>query len=167
MKQKKIFRTIYNICVLIILIAGAWLVVDHFVHFGEGEYTDNATVQQHITPVNARVGGCIKEIRFNEYQPVHKGDTLVVIEDSEYRLRLAQAEADLQRELAGGAATTSGIDATRQSISVSDAGIDEARVRMENAKADDHRYAQLLKSDAVTQQQYDQIHTAYLAAKAR
>lgn len=167
MKQKKIFRTIYNICVLIILIAGAWLVVDHFVHFGEGEYTDNATVQQHITPVNARVGGFIKEIRFNEYQPVHKGDTLVVIEDSEYRLRLAQAEADLQRELAGGAATTSGIDATRQSISVSDAGIDEARVRMENAKADDHRYAQLLKSDAVTQQQYDQIHTAYLAAKAR
>ena len=112
MKQKKIFRTIYNICVLIILIAGAWLVVDHFVHFGEGEYTDNATVQQHITPVNARVGGFIKEIRFNEYQPVHKGDTLVVIEDSEYRLRLAQAEADLQRELAGGAATTSGIDAT-------------------------------------------------------
>ena len=81
MKQKKIFRTIYNICVLIILIAGAWLVVDHFVHFGEGEYTDNATVQQHITPVNARVGGFIKEIRFNEYQPVHKGDTLVVIED--------------------------------------------------------------------------------------
>lgn len=79
MKQKKIFRTIYNICVLIILIAGAWFVVDHFVHFGEGEYTDNATVQQHITPVNARVGGFIKEIRFNEYQPVHKGGTLVVI----------------------------------------------------------------------------------------
>ena len=57
--------------------------VDHFVHFGDGEYTDNATVQQHITPVNARVGGFIKEIRFNEYQQVHKGDTLVVIEDSE------------------------------------------------------------------------------------
>lgn len=166
MKNKSL-RTIYNICVLVILLAGVYLVINHFVHFGGGEYTDNATVQQHITPVNARVGGFIKEIRFNEYQPVHKGDTLVVIEDSEFRLHLAQAEADLQRELAGGAATTSGIDVTNQNISVSDAGIDEARVRMENARQDDQRYAQLLKNDAVTKQQYDQIHTAYLAAKAR
>lgn len=167
MKQKKLLRTIYNICVLVILLIGVWLVVDHFVHFGYGEYTDNATVQQHITPVNARVGGFITEIRFNEYQQVHKGDTLVVIEDSEFRLRLAQAEADLQRELAGGEATTSGINVTQQNMTVSDAGIEEARVHLDNARTDDQRYAQLLKNDAVTRQQYDQIHTAYLAAKAR
>ena len=160
-------RTIYNIFVLVLLLIGAWLVVNHFVHFGDGEFTDNATVQQHITPVNTRVGGFIKEIRFNEYQPVHKGDTLVIIEDSEFRLQLAQAEANLQREMAGGEATTSGIGVTRQNMSVSDAGIDEARVRLDNARQDDQRYAQLLKADAVTQQQYDQIHTNYLAAKAR
>lgn len=164
--DKKLLRTIYNICVLILLVIGAWLVVNHFVHFGDGEFTDNATVQQHITPVNTRVGGFIKEIRFSEYQPVHKGDTLVIIEDSEFRLQLAQAEANLQREMAGGEATTSGIGVTRQNMSVSDAGIDEARVRLDNARQDDQRYAQLLKSDAVTQQQYDQIHTNYLAAKA-
>lgn len=165
--DKKLLRTIYNICVLLLLLVGAWLVVNHFVHFGDGEFTDNATVQQHITPVNTRVGGFIKEIRFNEYQPVHKGDTLVIIEDSEFRLQLAQAEANLQREMAGGEATTSGIGVTRQNMSVSDAGIDEARVRLDNARQDDQRYAQLLKADAVTQQQYDQIHTNYLAAKAR
>ena len=154
-------------CVLAVLAAGAWLVVDHFLQFEDGEYTDNATVQQHITPVNARVGGFIKEIRFNEYQPVHKGDTLVVIEDSEYRLQLAQAEANLQRELAGGDVTSSTIGVTRQNMSVSDAGVDEASVRLENARIDDQRYAQLLKSDAVTQQQYDKVHTAYLEAQAR
>lgn len=165
--DKKLLRTIYNICVLVLLVIGAWLVVNHFVHFGDGEFTDNATVQQHITPVNTRVGGFIKEIRFSEYQPVHKGDTLVIIEDSEFRLQLAQAEANLQREMAGGEATTSGIGVTRQNMSVSDAGIDEARVRLDNARQDDQRYAQLLKADAVTQQQYDQIHTNYLAAKAR
>ena len=165
--DKKLLRTIYNICVLVLLVIGAWLVVNHFVHFGDGEFTDNATVQQHITPVNTRVGGFIKEIRFSEYQPVHKGDTLVIIEDSEFRLQLAQAEANLQREMAGGEATTSGIGVTRQNMSVSDAGIDEARVRLDNARQDDLRYAQLLKADAVTQQQYDQIHTNYLAAKAR
>ena len=165
MKQKKLLRTIYNICVLVILLVGVWLVVNHFVHFGQGEYTDNATVQQHITPVNARVGGFIKEIRFNEYQPVHRGDTLVIIEDSEFKL--AQAEANLQRELAGGDATTSGMATTRQNISVTDAGIEEARVRLEEAQREEKRYAQLLKEDAVTRQQYDHMHTAWLAAKAR
>lgn len=167
MKQKKLLRTIYNICVLVILLVGVWLVVNHFVHFGHGEYTDNATVQQHITPVNARVGGFIKEIRFNEYQPVHRGDTLVIIEDSEFKLALAQAEANLQRELAGGNATTSGMATTRQNISVTDAGIEEARVRLEEAQREEKRYAQLLKEDAVTRQQYDHIHTVWLAAKAR
>lgn len=167
MKQKKLLRTIYNICVLVILLVGVWIVVNHFVHFGQGEYTDNATVQQHITPVNARVGGFIKEIRFNEYQPVHRGDTLVIIEDSEFKLALAQAEANLQRELAGGDATTSGMATTRQNISVTDAGIEEARVRLEEAQREEKRYAQLLKEDAVTRQQYDHMHTAWLAAKAR
>lgn len=167
MKQKKLLRTIYNICVLVILLLGVWLVISHFVHFGQGEYTDNATVQQHITPVNARVGGFIKEIRFNEYQPVHRGDTLVIIEDSEFKLALAQAEANLQRELAGGDATTSGMATTRQNISVTDAGIEEARVRLEEAQREEKRYAQLLKEDAVTRQQYDHMHTAWLAAKAR
>ena len=167
MKKKTLLRITYNLIVLVLLAAGIYLVVDHFVHFGEGEFTDNATVQQHITPVNTRVQGFIKEIRFQEYQPVHKGDTLVVIEDSEFRLRLAQAEANLENALAGKDVTATGIQTTDQNIHVTDAGIDEARVQLENAQRDEARYAQLLKDDAVTPQQYDQMHTAYLAAKAR
>ncbi len=167
MKHQTILRIVYNVVVLLIVAAGAYLVVDHFVHFGKGEYTDNATVQQHITPVNTRVSGFIKEIRFAEYQQVHKGDTLVIIEDSEFRLRLAQAEADLANALAGKQAVSTGIETTHQTMHVTDAGIEEARVQLDNARREDTRYAQLLKDDAVTQQQYDQIHTAYLAAEAR
>lgn len=167
MKHQTILRIVYNVIVLLIVAAGAYLVVDHFVHFGKGEYTDNATVQQHITPVNTRVSGFIKEIRFAEYQQVHKGDTLVIIEDSEFRLRLAQAEADLANALAGKQAVSTGIETTHQTMHVTNAGIEEARVQLDNARREDTRYAQLLKDDAVTQQQYDQIHTAYLAAEAR
>lgn len=167
MKKKKLLRIAYNLIVFVLLAAGIYLVVDHFVHFGEGEYTDNATVQQHITPINTRVQGFIREIRFQEYQQVHKGDTLVVIEDSEFRLRLAQAEADLANALAGKDAVATGMQTTQQSIGVTSAGIDEARVQLENARREDARYAQLLKDDAVTPQQYDHVHTAYLAAQAR
>lgn len=167
MKKKTILRITYNLIVLALLVAGVYLVLNHFMHFGKGEFTDNATIQQHITPVNTRVQGFIKEVRFQEYQHVHKGDTLVVIEDSEFRLRLAQAEADLENALAGKDATATGMQTTDQNIYVTDAGVDEARVQLENAQRDQLRYAQLLKDDAVTPQQYDQVHTAYLAAMAR
>ena len=55
------------------------------------EFTDNAQVQRQIVPVISRVQGYIKEIRFNEYEPVHEGDTLVIIDDADMRLNVARA----------------------------------------------------------------------------
>lgn len=167
MDKKKALRIAYNLIIVALLLSGAYLVIDNFVHLGQVEHTDNAHVRQHITPVNTRVQGFIKEICFKEFQPVKKGDTLVVIEDTEFRLRLAQAEADLVRAEAGSRATTSGMTTTQTHIGVTEAGIEEARVRMENARREEERYARLLQEDAVTPQQYDQVHTAYLAAQAR
>lgn len=167
MDKKKALRIAYNLIIVALLLSGAYLVIDNFVHFGQVEHTDNAHVRQHITPVNTRVQGFIKEFCFKEFQPVKKGDTLVVIEDTEFRLRLAQAEADLVRAEAGSRATTSGMTTTQTHIGVTEAGIEEARVRMENARREEERYARLLQEDAVTPQQYDQVHTAYLAAQAR
>lgn len=158
---------IYNAVIICFLLIGAGIVVSRFVHFGNVEYTDNARVRQHITPQSTRVQGFIREIRFDEFQTVHKGDTLAIIEDAEFRLRLAQAEADLARAEQGAKATGTSIQTTESNISVTDASIEEARVNMENSKKEDARFEKLLKDDAVTQQQYDNIHTAYLSAKAR
>lgn len=160
-------RYLYNSIVVILLAIGITIVVINFAHFGNVEYTDNAHVRQHITPQNTRVQGFIKEIRFEEFQPVKKGDTLVVIEDTEYRLRLAQAEADLARAEQGSRQVGSSIQTTEADMRVTEASIEEARVNMENAKREDSRYETLLAQDAVTRQQYDNVHTAYLSAKAR
>lgn len=167
MVTRKIRKIIYNTLILCFLIGGLTYVCSRFIHLGNVVYTDNAQVKQHITPVNTRVPGFIKRICFDEYQPVKKGDTLVIIEDAEFRLRLAQAEADLSNALAGRSATTIGIRTTQNNLSVNDAGIDEVRVQMENARREWQRFEKLLKEDAVTQQQYDNVYTAYVAAKAR
>lgn len=167
MITRKLQKLIYNIIIICLLLGGIIYVCSRFLHLGNVEYTDNAQVKQHITPVNTRVQGFIKQICFEEYQPVHKGDTLVIIEDAEFRLLLAQAEADLANALAGQKATTAGIATTQNNLSVSDAGIEEARVQMENARRELARYDRLLKEDAVTRQEYDNIRTAYDAAKAR
>lgn len=160
-------KTIYNIIVFAILLCGIGFVLSRFLHLGRVEYTDNARVCQHITPINARVGGFIKEVRFEDYQHVKKGDTLLIIDDAEFRLRLVQAEADLANAAAGHQATSAGITTTESNIMVSDAGVEEALVQLQNAEREEKRFAALLKQKAVTQQQYDNVHTVYLSAKAR
>lgn len=166
MLTRKVKKLIYNTVIVCLLAAGLIYVCSRFFHPGV-EYTDNAQVKQHITPVNTRVQGFIQRICFDEYKPVRKGDTLVIIEDTEFRLRLAQAEADLANALSGQEATTAGIATTQNNLSVNDAGIAEVRVQLENARRELERYKKLLAEDAVTRQQYDDIATAYEATKAR
>ena len=167
MNSKKTIRLVYYLIIIALVLTGLFIVVDRFVHFGRIEFTDNARIEQHITPVNTRIAGFIREVRFEEYQHVRRGDTLVIIEDAEYRLAVAQARAGLANAQAGHSVAGAGITTTTSTISATAAAIDEARVQMENAGREDERFAALLRSEAVTQQQYDAVHTAYLAAQAR
>lgn len=165
--KHKTKKLIYNIVVGILIIAGVSWVCSRFVHLGNVEYTDNARIRQLIVPVNSRVQGFIDKICFDEYQLVKKGDTLAVIEDTEFRFRLAQAEADYQNALSGKSAMTTTIHTTQNNISVSDAGIEEAKIRMDNAGREYQRYKNLQEQEAVTRQQYDAVKTNYDALKAR
>lgn len=167
MVTRKTQKLINNAVVIALLATGLIYVCSRFLHLGNVEYTDNAQVKQHITPVNTRVQGFIKKICFEEYKPVHKGDTLLVIEDAEFKLRLAQAEADLANAQAGQLVTHAGIATMQNNLTVNDAGIEEARVQRAHAEREWQRYKKLLEEDAVTRQQYDQVQTVYEAANAR
>lgn len=94
--NRKTRRMIQNIVVLAVLAIGIWWICVQFIKFNVSTFTDNAQVRRHIVPVNARVQGYIKKVCVEEYSFVHKGDTLVILEDREYRLKLAEAEAELQ-----------------------------------------------------------------------
>lgn len=162
-KRKKI---IANIVIVAFIVCGIAWIASQFIHIG-GEYTNNAQVRQNIVPVAARVQGFIKEIRFDEFQQVRKGDTLVLIEDSEYRLRVAQARADYQNALVGKTAMQTGISTTANNMAVTDAGMYEVEILMKNAETDYQRYKTLLENGAVTQQQFDGIKAKYESLKAK
>ena len=166
MEKNKIYINIYNAIIVLALLGGAIYVICQFMHFGSGEFTDNARVRQNIVPHSSRVQGFIREVRFTDFQQVKRGDTLVIIEDTELRLRLAQAEADLLRAEQGSKGTARSIVTTKTGITVTEAGIESARAQMENALREDNRFKNLLGQDAVTPQEYDKVHTAYLSAKA-
>lgn len=163
-RAKKILS--YIISILVIAAAAMW-VCGKFVHGGDVEFTDNAQIRQQIVPVNSRVQGYIKEIRFKEFEPVKKGDTLVIIDDADLRLRLAQARADYQNALAGRDVADRSVNVASANVAVSEASIAEAKVMMDMAATDYERYNKLLEQEAVTRQQYDAARTDYEAKKAR
>lgn len=160
-------KTLSYIVTLIVFVCAALWVASKFVHLGNVEFTDNAQIQRQIVPVNSRVQGYIKEIRFNEYEPVKKGDTLVIIDDSDMKLRVAQARADYQSAVAGRSVADRSIGVASANVAVSDASIAEAKILMDNAAVDLDRYRKLLEEEAVTRQQYDGVETDYKAKKAR
>ena len=111
--------------------------------------------------------GFIYEVRFDDFQQVKKGDTLAIIEDTEFRYRLAQAEADYQNALKAQDAMTTSNSTMRNNISVSEAAINEAKVRLDNAEREYIRHHNLFEQEAITKQQYDAVQTNYEAQKAR
>lgn len=165
--RQKTRRMLQNIGVLALIALGLGWVGYRFMGFTSSTFTDNARVECQIVPVISRVQGFVKEIRFDDYTQVKKGDTLVIIEDAEFRLRLAQAEANLQNVNSGKAVVSSSISTIQNNLTVSDASLAEVGALLNNAKRDFDRYQSLLAQDAVTQQQFDAVATNYEALKAK
>jgi membrane fusion protein (multidrug efflux system) len=147
---------------LIISLTGAiiWGVYTWF-DLGGSLYTNDAQVEEYINPVNTRIPGYIKEVRFTEHKHVKKGDTLVLIDDREYKIQVDQAEAAFLAAQASRVVTASTVNTVESGLSVSDANIIAAKARLWNAEENLHRYENLLTEGASTQQQFDQVKTEY------
>ncbi|MBM6804989.1 HlyD family secretion protein [Bacteroides caecicola] len=155
---------IIGIC---LAIWGLYAIISLFVDYKSSETTDDAQVEQYLSPVNIRVAGYIKKIYFTEHQHVRKGDTLLVLEDDEYRIRLKEAEAALMDARSGRKVVANTLNTVSNSASVYDASIAEAQYRMEQLEKDYRRYSSLLKKNATTPIVVEQYQTQLEMARAR
>lgn len=167
LKKKRRRNIIVNTFCIIITLFGIGWVIHYFWRYYQYEVTNDAIIDQYITPVNTRVAGYIKEIRFNEHQKVKAGDTLVIIDDREFKIKVMDAQAALRDTEASKNVLSSNIETSENTEAVTEANIAEARIRMDNAYRDYLRYANLLKEESVPQQQFDQKRTEYEASKAK
>jgi len=124
-------------------------------------YTNDAQVEEYINPVNTRIPGYLREVRFNDHQRFKKGDTLVTIDDREYRIAAEQAEAAWLSARASKEVTASAATTVSSNRNVEDANIRSLDARLWNASQNLRRYDALLKDGAATQQQYDQVFSEY------
>lgn len=97
-KQLKRLRirniTLNTVCILLALAGISWT-INYFWKYVHYEITNDAVVDQYIAPLNIRASGYIKEVRFTEHQPVHAGDTLLILDNREYLIKVKDAEAAL------------------------------------------------------------------------
>lgn len=124
-------------------------------------------MEQNLSPINIRVPGYIKKICFTEHQHVRKGDTLLILEDDEYRIRLKQAEAALTDARSGRKVAASTVNTVSSSASVYDASIAEAQYHVDQLEKDCRRYGALLEKKATTPTVVEQYQTQLEMARAR
>ena len=165
--NKRNQKILVDVIVVALIAAGLGWICSKFVYLGSSTYTDNAQVRRHIVAVNSKIQGFVKEVRFDEYAHVSKGDTLIIIEDAEFRLHLAQAEAGYRNSLVGKSAMHNSIATSRNNVAVSDAAIEEIKANLANAESNYKRYQSLYEKNAVTRQEFEGVETQYKALKAR
>ena len=158
-KTNKLYLTLLNGFVFIITLLVIWYIIKNYLHINDDTYVSDAQVKAYISPVNSRVPGYIDAIYFTEHQQVKKGDTLVKFDKTEFLNSVAQAEAVLSQAKAGKIAASSSVARVGSGESTVEANIYGIQAQLDNARADLSRYKNLLKNDAVTLQQYQQIET--------
>lgn len=165
--KAKITGRVISMLVLIFVLIGLYWVVKSYFDIGNKKYTNAAQIETYVNPINTRVSAYIKEIRYQEHQYVKKGDTLLILDDREILTQFGQAEAVYMAALASKVSSESSVKTVANNIATADANIAAAQAKLWNIEQNYRRYENLLKEEAVTQQQFDQIKTEYDAQKAQ
>ena len=130
------------------------------------EETNDAQVQEYINPITSRVGGFIKEIRFEENQDIKKGDTLLIIDNSEYELQEQQAQAELANASAQLAVLKSHIESATTSAQINESQIVAAKAKLHHQEQEFARYKKLYDVESATRQQLENVEMALEVARA-
>jgi len=134
--------------------------------------TDNAQVDGHITPISPKVQAFVARVLVEDNQKVKAGDTLLVLDERDLQVRVAEAEADLRTAQAqagsdrrGGAASAA-LSAARSNAGGAESAIAAAEAAVRKTSADLTRYRTLAAQKVISAQQLDQAQWAYDNARA-
>ncbi|HXC59768.1 MAG TPA: biotin/lipoyl-binding protein, partial [Steroidobacteraceae bacterium] len=149
----------------VLTLGAGYALYDHFYasHFIT---TDNAYAAAETASVTPSIGGIVREVRVTDTGRVHKGDVLVVLDDVDARLALAQAEAELgraQRRVRSYEANDAGLAAQ---LAARTAEEERAKADLDRATIDLSRRENLAASGSVSGDELTKARNAYESAQA-
>ncbi|WP_313030738.1 HlyD family secretion protein [Soonwooa sp.] len=164
-REKRINKSI-SLLAWILIIAGVAGMLSFYLFSRKNVTTNDAQIEQYITPVSSKVSGFIKEVKFKENQFVKKGDTLLIIDNREFKNQVNIAEANLQATTETVKTVQSGVNTKESDSKIIDAKISSAKIDIWKTEQDYNRYKNLLEQNAATEQQFENIKASYEQAKA-
>ncbi len=123
---------------------------------GDDVLEASGTIEGTDISIGSEVGGKILSVRVTEGARVDPGDTMVVIDESDYFLQYRQAKANAD---AAEAQYRLALEGSRRE------DILQAEANLTAAEADYRRMKELLESRTVTQKQYDDAMARYVSAQ--
>lgn len=146
--SKKIKRKIAFVIITILLVFAVFYLVKEMQYVS----TDDAYVETTTVNVAPKVSGEILEVYVTDNQKVNAGDLVAIIDDADYKVKLAQANANYEKIKFDQANAKANLKASESNI--------------ELAKKDLERYTNLYEQGAVSKQTLDAAQVKYDGAKA-
>ena len=134
---------------------------------GRFEQTDNAYVRGQTTIISPQVSGYVSEVAVSDFEDVKPGQVLVRIDDRIYSARVAQARANVLREVANLDNSTQTQRSREAGELAGDAAIFNAQAQLRKVRADMRRVEALAQRGWVTTRDRDQQTAALRAAEAQ
>ena len=166
-------KRLFIVLGLIVLKGAIGYGIYEYVHASRFVSTDNAYTAAETAQVTPSIGGIVSEVRVTDTQAVRQGDIVAVLDDTDARLALDQAEAELGRSVR----RVRGYVANDQSLSaqiaarVSDekraaAQLESATADFERAQVDLSRREALAGSGSVSGDELTRARNAFRTALA-
>ncbi|PTT00335.1 HlyD family secretion protein [Flavobacterium sp. HMWF030] len=165
-RRNRTFHVLITIIACILVVSGITLGIWFYVFNRNHEETNDAQIEQYVTPIMSRITGYVQEVRFHENQFVHKGDTLVVIDNREYKSKLNVALADVQSAKQSSVVAEKNVATTASTTTIGESQLAVAKTNLWKTKLEYDRYKALVKDEAATSQQLEKVKADYESAQA-
>ena len=118
--------------------------------------TDDAYVQSDVSIISPKVEGYIKKVKVTDNQEVAEGAVLFVIDDRDFKAKVAQAEAAVAIEEASVASYEARLKLQQSMIDQATASVASAEADLDREQQDYKRYSALMTSDFASRQRFEQ-----------
>ena len=168
-KRKKLFGAF---AAGVALIGGGYTAMNTLV-WSKHAVTDNAYVGADVAQVTSQLAAPVSSVLVEDTRQVHKGDVLVRLDDTDAKIAVANAEANLAtaiRKVQGLHATNYGLDAQIAAHAADEgkasASVAAAQADLQKAQIDLQRRQAVASTGAVSQDELTSVRTAYSNAAA-
>lgn len=156
-KTEKAKSNLPKIILGVVLLVAAIYGFNKYRYVSTHEDTDNAQIETYFVPVLSRASGYVKSVHINDFEEVKKGDTLLVIDDTEAQLALEEMKADVEQakiEIENAKANLSNLE---KGLIAQKSQVTAAQVGASKFERDLTTYSTLEKNKAITHQQLLEI----------